>query len=398
MRIDISEQIRITVITVVFNAVNTIERTIRSVLDQDYCGLEYIIIDGGSTDGTVDIIKKYESKINYWISEPDNGIYDAMNKGLEKATGEWVHFLNADDSFAFETLKRISFYMKNTDADILHGSIFNVDGKQIYLRDTLPFDSIGWNMPICHQAIFMKNNSKMHFDTDYRLAADYKLLVDRYMAGSKIQYVPCVVAYYNINGSSTDWYLSNLEFTKIASDALLRSREDKRINRLRIIRNYLHNECCKQFENGENHEDIVRYISSITSDKENILVFGTGNIVDKLYPLIEKADVQINYYVDNDENKWGKELYGIPICSPEKLINEKNSLLVVLNEKYIFEIMWQINGMFLNPSIETWNYVSLKDQYLLFSAEKSIRAGAEAIPQFRDILRLENDEFSQMLN
>ena len=82
----------ITVVTVVFNDVQHIEETILSVVNQTYPNIEYIIIDGCSTDGTVDIIKKYEERIAYWVSEPDQGIYDAMNKGIQKATGEWINF------------------------------------------------------------------------------------------------------------------------------------------------------------------------------------------------------------------------------------------------------------------------------------------------------------------
>mgnify|MGYP001033420933 FL=1 len=92
----------ISVVTVSYNAVLTIEQTILSVINQTYPNVEYIIIDGGSTDGTVDIIKKYADKIAYWVSEPDKGIYDAMNKGGLKATGDFIQFLNAGDWFENE--------------------------------------------------------------------------------------------------------------------------------------------------------------------------------------------------------------------------------------------------------------------------------------------------------
>ena len=85
----------ITVVTICYNAVDTIEETIKSVIEQTYPNIEYIVIDGGSKDGTVDIIKKYQDKISYWVSEPDRGIYDAMNKGTMKANGRWINFMNS---------------------------------------------------------------------------------------------------------------------------------------------------------------------------------------------------------------------------------------------------------------------------------------------------------------
>lgn len=103
------DNISITIITVVYNDKEGLERTVNSVLSQTYKSLEYIIVDGGSTDGTLDVIRKYEDKINKWISEPDHGIYDAMNKGIRMASGKWLNFMNAGDVFANDDIIRSVF-------------------------------------------------------------------------------------------------------------------------------------------------------------------------------------------------------------------------------------------------------------------------------------------------
>ena len=113
----------ISIVTVSYNAVLTIEQTILSVINQTYPNVEYIIIDGGSTDGTVDIIKKYANKIAYWVSEPDKGIYDAMNKGGLKATGDFIQFLNAGDWFENEYVIEKIFKDWYKRVDVIYGDM-----------------------------------------------------------------------------------------------------------------------------------------------------------------------------------------------------------------------------------------------------------------------------------
>ena len=127
---------KISVITPSFNQANYLERTIHSVLDQRYPNLEYIIIDGGSTDGSVDIIKNYEDKLAYWVSETDRGQVDAINKGLRLATGEWVGWQNSDDIYypeAFDSLARA--VEKHPDADLIIGNIMLIDDNDRELRN-----------------------------------------------------------------------------------------------------------------------------------------------------------------------------------------------------------------------------------------------------------------------
>lgn len=115
----------ISVVTICYNAKNDLEKTILSVLSQTYQDIEYIIIDGGSTDSTVDIIHKYSERLFYWISEPDKGIYDAMNKGMDRATGSWIIFMNAGDTFCDnEVIKNIFGYNDLSDYSVIYGDCY----------------------------------------------------------------------------------------------------------------------------------------------------------------------------------------------------------------------------------------------------------------------------------
>ena len=121
----------VSVITVVLNGEKYLEETIKSVINQNYDNVEYIIIDGGSTDGTLDIIKKYEDKIDYWVSEKDRGIYDAMNKGIDLANGDWINFMNAGDGFAnMKILKRV--FEKISDEDLIYSDTILKNGIKFY--------------------------------------------------------------------------------------------------------------------------------------------------------------------------------------------------------------------------------------------------------------------------
>ena len=133
---------KISVITISYNCKDVIEDTILSVIGQTYTNIEYIIIDGASTDGTFDVIKKYADKIDFWISEPDKGIYDAMNKGLKHATGDWVIFMNAGDSFYNNTV--IERFVPQIDIDtvIAHGDIMVIGKHFRYNRKPIPIEEM----------------------------------------------------------------------------------------------------------------------------------------------------------------------------------------------------------------------------------------------------------------
>lgn len=170
------------IITVTFNAESFLERTILSVLEQTYSRVEYIVVDGASKDGTLAIIERYDKRISRWISEPDKGLYDAMNKGMKMATGDYLCFLNAGDMFYEpETLQKMvdSIQSQSELPDVLYGHTVLVDesGHFKRMRRLEPPEELNWKsfrqgMLVCHQAFFAKRIIAVDYDLSFRYSAD----------------------------------------------------------------------------------------------------------------------------------------------------------------------------------------------------------------------------------
>ncbi len=208
---------KITIITVCYNCVGEIERTMLSVLGQTYQHIEYIVIDGGSTDGTVDIIRKYADRLAYWVSEPDKGIYDAMNKGIMAATGDYINFMNAGDRFHDSSV--LDSFVPNikNDTTIAYGDWFVSLSQDGYVRKPLHWDYLKRQIPFCHQAAFFSTSyhQKHLFPLELRLVGDYKIVYDAYFSDKvNFQYIPIIVADYDItlgNSASVDSYRKSLD-------------------------------------------------------------------------------------------------------------------------------------------------------------------------------------------
>jgi len=170
------------IITVAYNASQWIERTIQSIISQSYPQIEYIIIDGNSTDGTLDIIKKYQSAISLFVSEPDKGLYDAMNKGLDLASGDYVWFINAGDMLGSENMVReiVDMLGNGNLPDVIYGETKIVDSqeKPLAMRRLKAPEKLSWKsfrmgMLVCHQSFIIKRTIAEQYDLQYRFSADY---------------------------------------------------------------------------------------------------------------------------------------------------------------------------------------------------------------------------------
>jgi glycosyltransferase involved in cell wall biosynthesis len=199
---------KLSVITIVYNNVKDIERTMLSVINQTYANIEYIIVDGLSSDGTISIINRYSANISKLINEKDEGIYDAMNKGLAAAAGDYVLFMNSgDEFFAPDTVAKV--FSSAPDADIYYGEteMINSEGQSLGRRrhkapKHFTWRSFKYGMSVSHQAIYIRRSITEPYDRQYQLSADIDWIIRAAKKAEKIVNVHSYVARYLVGGMS----------------------------------------------------------------------------------------------------------------------------------------------------------------------------------------------------
>jgi len=195
----------ISIVTVCLNSADHIERCINSVINQSYTNIEYIIIDGGSTDGTLDIIKSYEDKINRWVSEKDRGIYDAMNKGIAICTGEYIGLLNSDDYYAPDAVQVVvDAILTDSTVEMVHGNIVvtHRERSEILIGN---HNDLLRHWSVYHNSCFISSASyKLYkYDISIKISADYDLVLKLYFNGRRFKHVDHVILYFSPYGASS---------------------------------------------------------------------------------------------------------------------------------------------------------------------------------------------------
>lgn len=208
---------KLTIVTICYNSGNLIKPTIESVLSQSFKNFEYVIIDGASSDNTLEIVESFRlqfESLNIPLrvySEKDTGIYNAMNKGIFSAVGEWINFMNAGDSFyAKDTLEKV--FAIQHDADVLSGSALRVFEGHTDIWNPKPIKNMWRRMPFCHQSTFVKTSyhKQRLFDETFRVGADYDFFFDSYYyQNKKFLYLDIMVARYDMTGLSTVNYMND---------------------------------------------------------------------------------------------------------------------------------------------------------------------------------------------
>ena len=237
----------VTVITVCYNSADSLERALKSVATQDWPMVEHIVIDGGSNDDTLAILERYQNHLSYMVSEPDKGIYDAMNKGLDRATGDVVCFLNADDQYASShVLSRVVQQMQAHQLDALLGDVaffHATDPTRMvrrYRSDRFTPERLAWGWMPAHPALFLNKSVVQRvgrFKADYRIAGDFDYIARAFYGHDlRYQHLPEVLVHMQTGGASTAGWRSKV----LLNQEVLRSCRENGIstNLFKVLSKY----------------------------------------------------------------------------------------------------------------------------------------------------------------
>ncbi len=334
---------KITVITVCFNSAETIEKAIQSVISQDYPDKEYIIVDGGSTDGTIDIIIKYEDFITKWVSERDKGIFDAMNKGIGMAEGDVIAFLNSDDWYVESALSKVQKLFEETKCDCVccDNYVIKEDGKLVcYDVSDVPLDDMYKRMIYYHSAIFAKSNffaRENNFDLTYKIAADYDWMLRTMKRGAKVSYLHVPIFTFCYGGiSSVNEIACAREAREIASRHLPKDREgyleeiDKRYFRIVM--------------QGSGEEAIFRSFQSVIGNDYPVAIWGAGKRGKQCLDWFHKIGIKVMAVIDSNEDNWGAAIKEVKIQPPQFLLGKPYNVIIT-PAQYTMEIQKEIDSM-----------------------------------------------------
>lgn len=329
---------KVSIITVCFNAAATIEQTIQSVINQSYGieNIEYIVIDGESKDGTIDIINKYRDKISYFVSEPDKGIYDAMNKGISVATGEIIGVLNSDDWYDVQAIENVALCFEENETDIVYGNI-----KRVEIDETISgvkkaglMSDIWYFMTIWHPAVFVKKEIYMilgGFAKNFMIAADYEFILRCYSKKVRFTYLDKELTYFRSAGVSNIKHMKCAEETNsITLMYMDRAPDKKRVleeNDYRIKAALFRQKC------DTKPQWLVDVVPEIR--KNRIVVWGVGIWGRTIVTLLQNTGITIDYLVDSDIHKVGSHILGIEIKDYHVLENSSVFIIIAVRRNNI---------------------------------------------------------------
>ena len=343
-------RIKISIITVCFNSVSTIEQTIRSVINQSYDNIEYIIIDGGSTDGTMDIIRKYEQYISYWVSEPDDGTYAAMNKGIAKATGDVIGFMNSDDWYMDDAIHAIAEAFSRTDADIVYGKTIDVENGTHRVQDIPLLENIFSGMVFCHQSVFVKTGLMKDnpFDISYRIVADYVFFLDMYLKGKRFCQIDSTISFYRVGGISYHpWkrYIENKKAAlrvsrgRVTPEHYIRIQKDFKMRRTFPVFHFL----CEKIEGMPKEKKDILF--TFLRDKA-IVLYGAGKLGTMVLNNIKARELSVKCFWVSEVVRENNKIDGVPVLQVMPNNKQKGDIIILITTaKYQAEIVENLRSL-----------------------------------------------------
>ena len=325
--------IRVSVVTVCLNAKDVIEKTITSVINQNYDNIEYIIVDGSSSDGTIEVIDRYKDSISIIVTEGDSGVYDAMNKGIRLATGDLIGFMNAGDYYEENIISAVVDTYEETNADIVYGDAVLVYPEKMEHRShkDVCLEEYFERNPIIHQSVFVKAGlqKKHEFNTNYKILSDYDFFLGRFISGATFAYIDRIVSYYDMSGiSSKEQVQTAFEARTILLNAIRDSHELMHQYYNKIKNDFLfkmfmiHCEYLPQYIYYVNES-----LKEITLRYDVVVVFGTGDIARRL---MSKIKIDFDFFIDNNCKRHGQLLNEKMIFPISVLRKYKNDRIIVL--------------------------------------------------------------------
>lgn len=343
---------KISIITVCLNAEKTIEKTIKSVVEQDFKDVEYIIVDGKSTDNTLEVVSKYKDRIAKVVSEPDAGLYDAMNKGIQLATGNIIGIINSDDWYEDGIFQQVNQCFEEVDAEVVYGRM-NIHNENGYERTLIPTDiqKIYYEMEVPHPTVFMRREVyKMYggFDLQYSVAADYDYLLRLYVKGIKFHCMDLVLANFCIGGISCQKSIICAKETYAISQKYLQYIPSDKIEYITQIIEERKRKTIFRELLEEKPSELKKKIEVICQ-KENrnrIAIFGSGKWGKLLKAILEDSIYAPEFLIDNNSDKWNTLEAGTMIVSPEKLKSFNGIVLIAVSDcsKDIYDQMSELNN------------------------------------------------------
>lgn len=348
---------KISVVTVVYNGEDSIERTINSVLNQEGVDIEYIIVDGDSTDSTMEIVRKYECRISHIVSEPDRGIYDAMNKGLKLASGDVIAFLNSDDWYESNVLRFIADVFEKKDIDILCADARMIGEYGSWIRKAeLDEKTIIIQLPTSHQAIFATRKwyEKIGgFDTNYVISADYEWITRSITVGCRIDMLPMLVVNFSLGGMSSKYgKICQDERRNIALQYYTGTPLEKYVKRYYQYEDLLY----KSRKEGNGFWDEAKV--DIPADKK-IFIFGAGKGGMNSYKLLEKLEYTVSGFIDNNLGEEQIEIEGKTVQLPETL-EAGRDFVIISTARYKNDIKNQLLEQGFKENYDFCTYDDMK--------------------------------------